>query len=735
WPSWCFLLVLTLKVTKGDDDDYNILRRDGSFQFGYKTPDSYHNAVANRNNVVKGEFGGRNPETRRIDSTFYTAGRRGYRPRGVNVHRKYDLNQSGRRPVGSRDNPYYDPYEDPSYSFRFRTRTYSRQEDANRFGDVVGKYNYVDDVGDTHKVEFVAGKNTGFHVKTPFPDSNPERFEGRLFYVDRRKPYLRGRTAIQRGRDGSYRFLAVGPDQRRTEVSDSTGHVRGSYTYIDDKGVQHSVHYIAGPEIGYRVLKNVKGPHHPILYPFTRPDRIPPEAYDHIKDSTDLFDTAASGLVKPINNVGGTSKPDRGEGPSFGGGIDVEKEDIDKLDNDLGKPGGSFGGGANKPPSGGGGGGSLNRPSEGGFDRPEGGFDRPEGGFNRPEGGFNRPPLGGGLGGGSGGGSGGGLGGGSEGGFNRPSEGSYEEGGGGDDDSFGDDLFGPAGTPSKPPKPPRPSRPSRPGSSSGSGGGPSAGGGGGFEPSPGGSGDDGSYRPDTTGAGDDGSYIPPGDVNQDDGSYKPGLDESGLGGGESFRPGLFLYHELLNNDSPILGAAGGGEFPRPGIGGAGGGGIKPTRPSGPRPEKPSFTDDYDTEDSSGLFGSESSNSRPPLSGGGRPTVIQVQGGGGGAGCERCRGTIVTNVGDKLFSVPPGVSVRAHVQSIDLLPLALKVPSPSEQYMEEMSIKTEQLNSAASDLVSNGTVTESNEVLSTVTTTAVPTTTIVATTEATATTNA
>lgn len=139
-----------------------------------------------------------------IDKTTYTAGPRGFRPRGKNVVRKYDLNQNGPRAIGSRDDPYYDPYEDPSYSFSFKTRTYSREENANRVGDVTGSYSYLDDVGERHDVQFVAGKNTGFHVKTPFPDSNPRAY-GPLYFNGRGKPIPRGRTAIQRGLDGSYK--------------------------------------------------------------------------------------------------------------------------------------------------------------------------------------------------------------------------------------------------------------------------------------------------------------------------------------------------------------------------------------------------------------------------------------------------------------------------------------------------------------------------------------------------
>jgi hypothetical protein len=40
-------------------------------------------------------------------------------------------------------------------------------------------------------------------------------------------------------------------------------------------------------------------------------------------------------------------------------------------------------------------------------------------------------------------------------------------------------------------------------------------------------------------------------------------------------------------------------------------------------------------------------------------------------------TIIRNIGRDYFGVPPGVSVRAHVQSIDLYPFESKLLSPSE----------------------------------------------------------
>lgn len=40
-------------------------------------------------------------------------------------------------------------------------------------------------------------------------------------------------------------------------------------------------------------------------------------------------------------------------------------------------------------------------------------------------------------------------------------------------------------------------------------------------------------------------------------------------------------------------------------------------------------------------------------------------------------TIIRNIGEDYFGIPPGVSVRAHVQSIDLYPFGSKPISPSE----------------------------------------------------------
>lgn len=101
------------------------------------------------------------------------------------------------------------------------------------------------------------------------------------------------------------------------------------------------MHYIAGPETGYRVLKNVKGPHFPNWYPFglNRPGYPIPDFNDDYADKNigDIFDnpkehlsTAASGHVKPSkNNFGVSSDGDKGL---------FDDKAWDSFGDNLGKP-------------------------------------------------------------------------------------------------------------------------------------------------------------------------------------------------------------------------------------------------------------------------------------------------------------------------------------------------------------------------------------------------------------
>ncbi|XP_014371753.2 uncharacterized protein LOC106721345 [Papilio machaon] len=342
--------------SRASDGEFNNVNTDGSFDFGYANKDrggSYHLARGNQNGVVGGRFGARDPASDTVKETIYTAGPRGFRAKGPNVHRQIDLDQRPRGPIGNKDDPYFDPNEDPSYSYKFDTRTYSKNENADSRGDVKGHYTYVDDAGERHDVTYVAGRDTGFHVSSSHPD-NPSVI-GSPFHrapLVRGETRPRGRTAVQRGLDGSYRFISAGPDQRRSESSDSQGNVRGSYTFLDDKGVQRTVNYIAGPGIGYRIVKNSKDPFIPPFFPTIPssydPDfvngAIGPSVASFTPDESageDVFKgpdgSAASGHVKPPPFT--TSDKDRPSSKP-----DIEAGPISSSDEG---PGGSY----NQPPS------------------------------------------------------------------------------------------------------------------------------------------------------------------------------------------------------------------------------------------------------------------------------------------------------------------------------------------------------------------------------------------------
>lgn len=161
-------------------------------------------------------------------------------------------------PIGSVDDPLADPYEDPSYSYDINTATLKKKEDSDSSGRVKGHYSYLDDVGEPHQVNYQATAEGGFEVTNSVPDPpNHVGFGLPLFKTDHN---ARGKIAFQRGPKGQYKFLAAGPDQRRAETTGPDGLTRGSYTYLDDQGLQRSVEYIAGPGIGYRVVSSNVGP-------------------------------------------------------------------------------------------------------------------------------------------------------------------------------------------------------------------------------------------------------------------------------------------------------------------------------------------------------------------------------------------------------------------------------------------------------------------------------------------
>lgn len=130
---------------------------------------------------------------------------------------------------------------------------------------------------------------------------------------------MRGKVAYERGPGREYKFIASGPDQRRSESTGADGITRGSYSYLDDKGVQRTVQYIAGAGIGYRVVQSTTG-----VGTHLSPRPAIPEfgiASSQTNDITDDegtgFAAAASGSFIPHRNGVGNSNSG-GNGNGFG---------------------------------------------------------------------------------------------------------------------------------------------------------------------------------------------------------------------------------------------------------------------------------------------------------------------------------------------------------------------------------------------------------------------------------
>lgn len=117
-----------------------------------------------------------------------------------------DLSQIPRGPIGSKDDPLADPYDDPSYAFQFKSADYNRREDQDSTGRVRGLYSFVDDVGEKHTVRYAAGAGTGYEVINAIPDSVFNvRYNAPLYKASRK---ARGRIAYERGPPGQYRFVS-----------------------------------------------------------------------------------------------------------------------------------------------------------------------------------------------------------------------------------------------------------------------------------------------------------------------------------------------------------------------------------------------------------------------------------------------------------------------------------------------------------------------------------------------
>lgn len=228
-----------------------------------------------------------------------------------------------------------------------------------------GVYSFIDDVGEKHLVRYAASAGRGFEVLNSVPDASRYVRYGAPLY--KTSPKVRGRIAYERGPGKQYKFISSGPDQRRTESTGPDGITRGSFSYLDDKGIQRTTQYIAGPRIGYRVVQETTGigthllprpsqVEFGILYPAIGGSRN--SGNDGNVGATDDFDTVnnnESGDDNSIGNRDDNRPTSNGNRNGIGGNRDDghpdsvggNKNSIDGFDDgtsfDIGSGGDSIG--------------------------------------------------------------------------------------------------------------------------------------------------------------------------------------------------------------------------------------------------------------------------------------------------------------------------------------------------------------------------------------------------------
>lgn len=170
-------------------------------------------------------------------------------------------------------------------------------------------------------MRYAAGAGTGYQVSNAVPDTpSLVRYNAPLYKAHKA---ARGKVSYERGPGAQYKFISTGPDQRRSESTGADGITRGSYSYLDDKGVQRTVQYIAGAGIGYRVVQSTTG----VVGSHVRPP--PPQFGIASSQSGDVSDSDGSGFKSAASssfiprrtspNSGSFGSGSSGHGNSFGG--------------------------------------------------------------------------------------------------------------------------------------------------------------------------------------------------------------------------------------------------------------------------------------------------------------------------------------------------------------------------------------------------------------------------------
>ncbi|XP_064092869.1 nuclear pore complex protein DDB_G0274915-like [Macrobrachium nipponense] len=124
---------------------------------------------------------------------------------------------------------------------------------STRVGQQDGRFGYVDPDGNSVNLQYTAGEAgfvpSGSHLPQPHPDFHKAHAAARA-----RPPFVD--PLANPNADASYGFQFAGEGQTRSEQSDATGNVRGSYSYTDDDGITRTYSYTAGRGTGFVVEGN-----------------------------------------------------------------------------------------------------------------------------------------------------------------------------------------------------------------------------------------------------------------------------------------------------------------------------------------------------------------------------------------------------------------------------------------------------------------------------------------------
>ncbi|XP_044734180.1 collagen alpha-2(I) chain-like isoform X2 [Chrysoperla carnea] len=154
---------------------------------------------------------------------------------------------------------------DASYSFTIDTDDYKRQESSDAAGNVQGSFLYKNAVG-THDLQFVAGSATGFQPTGGSLSVPPGLTEEQL---NQGAAIARAGAGAGSGAplipvpggaaggdqantgDASYSFTINTDTYQRSESSDATGNVQGTYAYQNSVG-NHDLSFVAGSATGFQ---------------------------------------------------------------------------------------------------------------------------------------------------------------------------------------------------------------------------------------------------------------------------------------------------------------------------------------------------------------------------------------------------------------------------------------------------------------------------------------------------